>query len=202
MIENSIIFWDFDGVLIDSHATRDLGFQKVLAGFPKEQVAKLINFHKANGGLSRYVKFRYFFEEIRNESISENQVVVWAERFSSIMKKTLLNKNLLINETLDFVKKNHKKHKMHIVSGSDGNELNYLCKELGIDIYFLSIHGSPTPKKELIKQLIQGQNYLIKDCVMIGDSINDWDAAFENEIDFLAYNNNDLNIKNTIQSFL
>jgi phosphoglycolate phosphatase-like HAD superfamily hydrolase len=202
MIENSIIFWDFDGVLIDSHAARDLGFQKVLAEFPKEQVAKLINFHKANGGLSRYVKFRYFFEEIRNESISENQVIVWAERFSLIMKKTLLNKSLLINETLDFVKKNHKKLRMHIVSGSDGKELNYLCKELGIDIYFSSIHGSPTPKKELIKQLIQGQNYLIKDCVMIGDSINDWDAAFENEIDFLAYNNNNLNIKNTIQSFL
>ena len=82
-----VIFWDFDGVLMDSNAVRDLGFERVLSAFPKEQVDQLLAFHQANGGLSRYVKFRYFFENIRGEPITEEEILVWAERFSGIMKE-------------------------------------------------------------------------------------------------------------------
>ena len=60
-----VIFWDFDGVILNSNKVRDKGFETVLSGFPKEEVDKLLKFHRQNGGLSRYVKFRYFFEEIK-----------------------------------------------------------------------------------------------------------------------------------------
>lgn len=63
------IFWDFDGVLMNSNAVRDKGFELVLADYPKDQVKQLMDFHQANGGLSRYVKFRYFFENIKFKSI-------------------------------------------------------------------------------------------------------------------------------------
>lgn len=56
------IFWDFDGVLMNSNAVRDKGFELVLANYPKNQVKQLMNFHQANSGLSRYVKFRFFFK--------------------------------------------------------------------------------------------------------------------------------------------
>ena len=60
-----IIFWDFDGVILNSNKVRDSGFEIVLKDFPKNQVELLLNYHRQNGGLSRYVKFRYFFEVIR-----------------------------------------------------------------------------------------------------------------------------------------
>jgi HAD superfamily hydrolase (TIGR01549 family) len=202
MKENSIILWDFDGVLMQSNEVRDRGFEIVLKSYTDHQVSQLMDFHRKNGGLSRYVKFRYFFEEILKKEITENEILELANSFSIIMKDLLVDSKLLIAETIEFIRKNYTKYKMHIVSGSDGNELRYLCKELGIDHYFLSIHGSPTPKKELIKQLLLDQNYLKKECVMIGDSINDWDAAHENGIDFLAYNNKKLSIKNTIPNFI
>lgn len=56
-----IIFWDFDGVIMDSMKVRDEGFKIVLKDYPSDQVEKLMEFHRNNGGLSRYVKFRYFF---------------------------------------------------------------------------------------------------------------------------------------------
>ena len=202
MKENSIILWDFDGVLMQSNEVRDRGFEIVLKSYTDHQVSQLMDFHRKNGGLSRYVKFRYFFEEILKKEITENEILELANSFSIIMKDLLVDSKLLITETIEFIRKNYTKYKMHIVSGSDGNELRYLCKELGIDHYFLSIHGSPTPKKELIRQLLLNQNYLKKECVMIGDSINDWDAAHENGIDFLAYNNKNLSIKNTIPNFI
>lgn len=187
-----IIFWDFDGVLIDSNTIRNDGFEMVLNDFPREQVSKLLTFHQNNGGLSRYVKFRYFFEEIRKENISNEQLYEWSKLFSSIMRDKLINPNLLIKETIHFVKENYKTLIMHIVSGSDENELKYICKSQNIDTYFKSIHGSPTPKNELIKDLIIRNNYNSENCVLVGDSINDYEAAIENNISFVAYNNSSL----------
>lgn len=197
------IFWDFDGVILDSMKIRDLGFEKTLASYPKEQVERLLKYHNLNGGLSRYVKFRYFFEEIRKEKITEEEIQQLASKFSSIMLDLLIDENLLINETVDFIKNNHKKYNFHIVSGSDGAELNKICKGLGIDKYFLSIQGSPTPKTTLVKNLIVKHSYNNLEVCLIGDSVNDAEAATDNKVDFFGYNNPKLTIKykNYIYSF-
>ena len=187
-----VIFWDFDGVLMDSNPVRDLGFERVLSEFPKEQVNQLLAFHQANGGLSRYVKFRYFFEEIRKEPITEDEILIWAERFSLIMKELLVNSALLIEETMNFVKENQGKFIMHITSGSDQNELRYLCQSMGVDHFFHSIHGSPKTKKEWVKELIELHGYNKEEYVLIGDSYNDFEAAEFSGIPFIAYNNDKL----------
>ncbi|RAR47243.1 HAD family hydrolase [Flavobacterium lacus] len=198
----NVIFWDFDGVLMDSNAIRNTGFEKVLADYPPEQVEQLLSFHKANGGLSRYVKFRYFFEKIRNESVMEEQITILATRFSVIMKDLLLNEDLLFSETLDFVKRNQGNYKMHITSGSDQEELRYLCESLKISYLFDSVHGSPTAKIFLIKDLIDLHKYDHSKCVLIGDSINDWEAADANGILFMAYNSDEIVKSKTNYSFI
>lgn len=182
-----VILWDFDGVILNSNKIRDLGFMKVLENYPKEQVNKLMDFHRINGGLSRYVKFRYFFEEVRGEKITDNEIKSLASSFSEIMMELLRDESLIIEETVSFIKSNYEKYKMHIVSGSDGDELKLLCKSLNIDKYFISINGSPTPKNMLVKDLIETYNYNKENCLLIGDSINDFDAAEINNISFLGY---------------
>jgi beta-phosphoglucomutase-like phosphatase (HAD superfamily) len=37
-----IIFWDFDGVILNSNEVRDNGFETVLKDFPTEQVEQLL----------------------------------------------------------------------------------------------------------------------------------------------------------------
>jgi phosphoglycolate phosphatase-like HAD superfamily hydrolase len=174
---------------MDSMPVRDEGFRHVLASYPQEQVAKLMAYHRINGGLSRYVKFRYFFEEIRKESITEEQVQAMAAEFSVVMKRLLINHELLINDSLDFVRRHYRNIPMHIVSGSDGVELNMICRSLDLAQYFVSIHGSPTPKTQLVKEVMAAHGYDAKRTVLIGDSINDHQAATANGIDFIGYNN-------------
>jgi phosphoglycolate phosphatase-like HAD superfamily hydrolase len=200
-MEIKVILWDFDGVLMNSNAVRDLGFEKVLHEFKPEQIDALLDFHRANGGLSRYVKFRYFFEKILQQEVSEEVVLEYANRFSGIMKELLVNPSLLIDETLQFVKANFDKYPMHIVSGSDGNELRYLCQMMGINHYFVSIEGSPTPKNHLVADLLARYGYEISECVLIGDSINDFEAAKVNKIHFMSYNNPELDIYSDIKLF-
>ncbi len=186
------VLWDFDGVLMDSMPVRDKGFERVLSDYPEEQVGQLMRYHRKNGGLSRYVKFRYFFEEIRGERIDDERVQKFAEQFSEVMMQYLVDKKLLIADSIDFVKTYYRTVPMHIVSGSDGNELNEICRQLDIARYFVSIHGSPTPKTKLVNDLITNYAYLRSETVLIGDSINDAQAAQANSIGFLGYNNTEL----------
>lgn len=186
------IFWDFDGVILNSNAVRDLGFEKVLSDYPKNEVAELLEFHRANGGLSRYVKFRYFFEKIKNEEVTEGKILEYANRFSEIMRVLLIDKSLLIMETVNFITKKHKEIPMYIVSGSDQEELRYLCNKLGLANYFKRIHGSPIPKTNWVKKILIEELLDAKKCILIGDSYNDYEAAKANNILFMGYNNSKL----------
>lgn len=197
------ILWDFDGVLMDSMDIRDQGFVEVLKDYPKKDVDALMKFHRANGGLSRYVKFRYFFEEIQKESITDQQVQEYADAFSQVMLEKMMDRGLLIADAVEFVRRHHHKYRMHIVSGSDQKELRQICRNLEIATYFRSIHGSPTPKTQLVKQVLENNSYQPRETILIGDSINDYDAAVANNIGFYGYNNHQLKevSKQYIQKF-
>ena len=186
------IIWDFDGVILDSMPVREEGFKAIFSDFPQEQVEILLQYHRKNGGLSRYKKIRYFFEEIRKESIDESLLLKFADEFSAIMLDKLKDEELLITDSLSFIKTHYQSKRMHIASGSDGVELNELCLALGISGYFLSILGSPTPKHELVEHILVKENLKLSEVCLIGDSINDFDAAELNGISFFGYNNPDL----------
>ena len=68
------IIWDFDGVLINSNQIREAAFREAFSGYPKN-ITELIEFHKLNEGLSRYVKIEYFFNEILNQKLSKKRVM-------------------------------------------------------------------------------------------------------------------------------
>ncbi len=198
--ETKTILWDFDGVILDSMSVRDWGFRNIFKDYAEEQVSELITYHRINGGLSRYVKIRYFYEVLLGKSITEDKVLEYAQAFSVLMKQELTKPENLITDAVIFIKENFKNFNFHIVSGSDENELRFLCKELGIANYFISIHGSPTPKTKLVKKLLKQHNYDSGSTCLIGDSINDYEAATANNISFYGYNN--LKLKNVGQGYI
>lgn len=190
MIKN--ILWDFDGVILDSMPTREYGFRNIFSGFDKNLVDKLIIYHNENGGLSRFNKIKYFYNELLNQKISESEINLYADKFSQIMRKELIHKKYLIEDSVNFIIANYKKYKFHIVSGSEHAELNHLCKGLSLSQYFISIYGSPTHKNKLVCNLLKKENYCTSETILIGDSINDYNAATINGINFYGYNNKDL----------
>lgn len=197
MIKN--ILWDFDGVILDSMPIRDYGFRKIFENYSAEVVEKFISYHRHNGGLSRFYKIKYFYNELLGEEISSEQIQEYADRFTIIMKEELVNPKYLIEDSVNFINTNHKNYNFHIVSGSEHNELNYLCDKLGLSDFFLTIHGSPTTKKDLVKKLLKKEKYKLEETILIGDSINDYEAAKNNAINFYGYNNKEL--KSLEQSF-
>ncbi len=196
------LFFDFDGVLFNSNKIRTEGFKTIFKEFPELLVDKLVNYHKINGGLSRYHKIRYFFENILKNEISDEQLKSYANEYRKVMSKELFNKKLKINDSLNFLKTNRDKFiKVFIVSGSDQSELRSLCNFIEVRDFFNGVYGSPVKKNDLVKNILKKNGLKLNDCCLIGDSINDKEAALINGITFFAYNNNKLNESNTIKSF-
>lgn len=195
MLIKNIIF-DFDGVILDSVPTKTEAFRILFKDFPNNIVENLIDYHKINGGKSRYIKIKYFFNELLNQDISEDEILNYANKYSEITKEELTNPNYLIKDSLDFIKQNYKKYNFHIASGADEEDLKYICEKLDLTKYFLSINGSPIIKSKIVKNIIMQNSYNEEETILIGDSINDYEAANKNSIEFYGYNN--LGLKKSI----
>lgn len=200
MIKN--IIFDFDGVILDSVPIKTEGYRILFKDYPNELIEEMVQYHKLNGGISRYKKIKYFFNELLNQDISEDEVLNYANRYSEITKEELTNPKYIIEDAVNFIKQNYTKYNMHIASGADENDLKYICKKLNLTKYFLSIHGSPTIKSEIVKTILESNNYRKNDTILIGDSINDYEAANENNIEFYGYNNLNLSSIKYIKTFL
>ncbi len=186
------ILFDFDGVILDSMKIKGDGFKELFSSYDISYVTQLEQYHYANGGISRFEKIRYFFNTIMSQSITEKDINLLAEQFASIIAKKLFDKNNLISDTLTFLETHHDHYYFHVVSGAEHHELNALCISFGIAHYFKSIEGSPTIKSHLIRNLLKKNMYLPHETILIGDSINDYEAATANGILFYGYNNTKL----------
>ena len=186
------ILFDFDGVIHDSNTVKTDGFRSIFNKYPSDLVKILVDYHEVNGGISRYSKIRYFFEKILKTDISEEKVLEFADKFSKIMISKLVDPVYLIKETVDFIKKNFTSYDMHIVSGADEKELQFLCEKLELTEYFKTISGSPIEKNENTMKVMKINGYSAKETVFIGDSINDYYAAEASDLWFIGYNRPDL----------
>ena len=196
------LFFDFDGVLFNSNKIRTKGFETIFREYPKPMVDKLVDYHNRNGGLSRYHKIRYFFENILMKEISEELLQAYADKYRKVMSKELFNEKLKITDALNFLMTHRDKFdEVFIVSGSDQTELRSLCDYLEIADLFSDIYGSPIAKIDLVKNVLENNSFKLAECCLIGDSLNDKDAALINGIAFFAYNNPKLNEYDTIKSF-
>ena len=186
------IIFDFDGVILDSMEIKANGLRRLLEGYPEDAVEALVDYHLENGGVSRYYKIRYFFEELLGEEITQEEVYSMADEFSEAMKIELNDRSYLIEDTVEFIENNHEEFNLHIASGADEGELKFICNEMDLAHFFITIQGSPIPKEELVKDILEEYGYEKEKTILIGDSKNDYEAAKANGISFAGFNNEDL----------
>ena len=188
------LIFDFDGVLVESNEIRFDGFRSLFCNYPSYEVEKLIQFSRANGGLSRYKKIRYFFEEILNEPISVDNIQALAKQYSNLVKQKVISAEPVIG-SLEFLSSYKGKCDFAIVSGSDQEELREVCQVRRISDYFVEILGSPEGKESNLLLLMARMHWRKESCLFIGDSINDLTAAKACGIDFLGRNSGLVNWK-------
>lgn len=199
MIKN--ILWDFDGVILNSMKIKGDGFLELFGDYDEKYLKEIEKYHYENGGVSRFEKIKYFYSDIINQDISEDDIMMLANQFAEIIENKLYDKSNVIKESIDFIKNHYQNYNFHIVSGAEHYELNKLCRFFEINNYFITIEGSPTKKSLLIKNILKQYSYNKEETILIGDAMTDYNASIKNSIGFYGYNNLKLNNFNYIKSF-
>jgi phosphoglycolate phosphatase-like HAD superfamily hydrolase len=176
--------FDCDGVILNSNNLKTRAFAEALPNEPSDIVTDFVEYHKKYGGISRYEKFRYYYETMKNQVDSEQEIENALNNFTNIVSDGLIKCNY-IPGVIEFIKKLYvKEKKLFIVSGSDEEELKGVFSKRMIFHYFEQIYGSPIDKIENTRKVIElisnGQSG-----VFLGDSKTDYDAAKKYKLDFI-----------------
>ena len=180
------LFFDFDGVIVDSIQTKTEAFHILFNDCSDEVIQNVEEFHKQHGGISRVDKIAHAHEHFIGAPLCEEELKKWSARYSDLVVEKVIEvpwikgaKEFLEstrNSTLD----------VFVISGTPEVELNYIIDKRGITDYFDERLGSPIRKPDHIRRLLEKYKLKPDDCVFIGDALTDYDAAKETGLHFVG----------------
>jgi len=181
----SIIF-DFDGVLVESGDIKTQAFADLYQSYGNTIVSEVIHFHKLNGGLSRYKKFRYFQQNLlKKPPLTQSEEEELDKSFSKLVVEAVIDSDPVPGAN-EFVRIEASRIPLFIASGTPEEELNTIVTRRGLDPYFTEVRGSPKLKETLIAEILSTHELTPKHVLMIGDALIDYQSAQANNVAFLG----------------
>jgi len=169
------IFFDVDGVLIDSLRVKGEAFALAFADLPDAR-GSIIDYHRANGGVNRVEKIRQIFERLTGRQPTEAELAERVRSFSEVVVERVIAAPEIAGAR-EAVACWSARVPLHAVSATPTDELRVIFNRRGISQHFASINGWPPQKTELLPTLVQELGYAPDGCIMVGDSAEDEAAA-------------------------
>ena len=178
------IFFDFDGVIVESTEIKTQAFRKLYT----EHVVVLddiVAYHVAHEGISRLEKILYCHKKFLGIELGEDELAELAGSYSALVKQAVINCDS-VPGALDFLQAHSADLPMFVVSGTPEGELKDIVKERGLSSYFTSVHGSPHHKVAIVNEQLQLHGLDRNQCLFIGDAMIDCDAARDTGLTFIG----------------
>jgi phosphoglycolate phosphatase-like HAD superfamily hydrolase len=173
--EASVVFLDCDGIIFDSNHFKAEALNEILTEYPEWCHAAMHEYWRSGGGLSRGVKFEYFFRHILgSDEVLENAKQA-AERFGTIARAKY-DQHLPRPEAIAFAKATGAE-RLYVITGAEQEEMRVVFKKQGIDTLFKEVYGSPLTKTQLIEQVLESTQAKAEQTLFIGDGGGDFRAA-------------------------
>jgi len=177
------IIFDCDGVILNSNSLKVQAFFEAALPYGTELAKKLVAYHVTHGGISRYLKFKYFLEHIVPPHILGPSLEALLHSYADIVWKGLLSCE--IADGLEALKLKTPDTRWLVVSGSDQSELRKILNLRGLDQLFDGgIFGSPDTKDDILTREFTTEN-IVHPALYIGDSRYDYEAATRANLDFI-----------------
>jgi phosphoglycolate phosphatase-like HAD superfamily hydrolase len=180
---NAIIL-DFDGVILESVEVKTAAFRKLFSFVP-QHIDEIVQFHIDNGGMSRFDKFRYIYENILNEELTQSKFDELSHNFSEIVFEQVI-KTPFVPGAQEFLEKYHMTIPLHVVSATPEEELQQIVKSRGLSHYFRKVFGAPRKKSECIREILEFSGVSPDSMIFVGDAKNDFEAARVTGVRFLG----------------
>ncbi len=183
------IFFDFDGVLAESVEVKTEAFRQMYLMYGRSFSEKVVDYHKKNGGISRFEKFKTFNGDWLNQKINEKVIHKLAIEFSRLVVKGVIDSKEVegASSFLNYAK-NYKKF---IITGTPTEEIKIILKKRNMSDLFLEALGSPTNKSFWVRHVLDKYNIDKNECIFVGDAYADYEAARDNGVTFVLRETDD-----------
>lgn len=170
------IVFDFDGVLVESVDVKTRAFAALYAGHAEAFMAEVAAFHLANGGLSRFAKFRHYQALLGRPPLAPAEEQALSERFSRLVLDAVVAAPFVTGakEALDHFRG---RLPLFVASGTPDGELAEIVGRRGMGSYFVSVHGSPARKGEILAAIAARHGLAPARMLMVGDAGADLEGA-------------------------
>tara|TARA_Y100001970_G_scaffold291512_1_gene428949 strand:+ start:2508 stop:3194 length:687 start_codon:yes stop_codon:yes gene_type:complete len=173
----SVFVFDFDGVLADSVNIKTSAFFELYREYGHSVSSKVIEHHEANGGMSRFDKFKFYHRNFLNIDLKKKEIEDLSARFSSLVLESVI-KSPEIKGAGEFLKKNYQKNKLFFINSATPElEIKEVIKSRNLDSYFTEVFGSPNSKLDNLRTILSRYNIDVTQIVFFGDALSDFDAA-------------------------
>ena len=177
--------FDCDGVVLDSNKVKTEAFYQAALPYGETAAQAMVDYHVANGGVSRYKKFAHFLEQIAPHH-SEQQgpdLEALLQAYAGHVREGLLSCE--VAPGLEALREQSPNARWLIVSGGDQAELRDVFAQRGIAAWFDGgIFGSPNTKDEILARELASAN-IQQPALFLGDSKYDYQAASAAGLDFV-----------------
>jgi phosphoglycolate phosphatase-like HAD superfamily hydrolase len=179
-------FFDFDGVIVDSLNIKTEAFGDLFREYGPDIVRKVTEYHLNNGGVSRYEKFKYYYEVLLKKPITPEMMKTLDKEFAQKVKEKVIGAPM-IPGVEEFLSRLQKKNKdLFVVSGTPEEEVRDIVVQRGLSSFFKEVVGSPKTKDENLKVLMAKYQVMNSKAVFFGDAMSDYKAELQQGIDFVA----------------
>lgn len=177
--------FDCDGVILNSNPVKTNAMFHAAQGYGNAAAEKLREYHVRNGGVSRDLKFRWFFTNV----VTSEPDIDWAVTKLKCAYGEILEDELRacevasgLHDLLSAMKADGAS--CFVVSGGDQDEVRKVLDEHGLAGYFNGVFGAPDSKEEIVAREVAA-GHILWPAVMIGDSRYDYQVAAAYDMDFV-----------------
>ena len=184
------IFFDFDGVIVDSIHIKTQVFYEMYLPYGKNIADKAKQHHIENGGISRFEKFKLYHKDFLGKTLNNDDLEQLASEFSLRVKNAVIESKI-VPGVIDLLEELYNSLDLFIITGTPTEEIIEIIEKRGWTKYFKEILGSPTNKDNWSKYLLNKYQYNHNKVLFIGDATTDYDAAKLNNFDFALRTHNE-----------
>lgn len=185
MIRFDALVFDFDGVLVESVNVKTQAFAALYTRYGADVVEQVVAFHLANGGLSRFDKFRYFHNKLLGLPLMHEEEVRLAAEFNARVEEAVVAAPW-VDGAEGFLMANHAAIPLFVASGTPEEELQRILQKRRMSHYFRAAFGSPAKKGKILRDILESGDYRPEKVLMVGDSLMDLKGAKEAGTCFLG----------------
>lgn len=179
------LVFDCDGVVLNSNKVKTDAFYQATLPYGEDAAQAMVNYHVANGGVSRYKKFAHFLDQIAPNYAEQECIDLEAllKAYAGYVQDGLLSCE--VAPGLKALREQTPHARWLIVSGGDQAELRDVFSQRGISEWFDGgIFGSPDTKDEILARELASGN-IQQPALFLGDSKYDYQAASAAGLDFV-----------------